>query len=159
MSAIIHLVQLKKEAIEQKGSVVPKDLDLGEDDELIHGDCPLEYEYRAELLGDEILVEGNLSLDLHCECARCLKPFIHTIEISPWSCLLQIKGDDAIEIAGDSIDLTPIMRDDVLLEFPQHPLCEPDCPGLKPNFNRGHVAKTEDSEESSVWKRLDDLKL
>ena len=159
MSAIIHLVQLKKAAVEQKGSVAPADLDLGEDDELVHGDCPLEYSYKAELHGDELLVEGSLSLSLHCECARCLNPFLHTIEISPWSCLLQIEGDDSVVVAGDSIDLTPFMRDDLLLEFPQHPLCRKDCPGLKPDFNRGQAARAEVSEEPSVWGRLNDLKL
>jgi uncharacterized metal-binding protein YceD (DUF177 family) len=53
--------------------------------------------------------------------------------------------------------LTPFVREDMLLNFPQHPLCKPDCAGLK----TGQAKKLGGDEESkpSVWVELNKLKL
>ena len=41
------------------------------------------------------------------------------------------KARTQVAIENDCVDLTPFVREDILLEFPQHPLCKPDCGGLK----------------------------
>jgi uncharacterized protein len=33
-------------------------------------------------------------------------------------------------LAGDLLDLEPVVRDAVVLALPLAPLCDPDCPGL-----------------------------
>jgi uncharacterized metal-binding protein YceD (DUF177 family) len=45
----------------------------------------------------------------------------------------------------------------MLLEFPQHPLCQPDCAGLNQN-NEIHDAGEEELKPSA-WADLDKLKL
>jgi uncharacterized metal-binding protein YceD (DUF177 family) len=45
----------------------------------------------------------------------------------------------------------------MLLEFPQHPLCKPDCGGLKKSQARKTGGK--DKSESAAWAELDKLKL
>jgi uncharacterized metal-binding protein YceD (DUF177 family) len=45
----------------------------------------------------------------------------------------------------------------MLLEFPQHPLCKPDCGGLKKNQARKTGGR--DKSESTAWAELDKLKL
>jgi uncharacterized metal-binding protein YceD (DUF177 family) len=46
----------------------------------------------------------------------------------------------------------------MLLEFPQHPLCKPDCAGLK---KKSKVQKMDAPEKlkPSAWSELDKLKL
>ena len=44
---------------------------------------------------------------------------------------LPLEGEEAVSVVNDCVDLTPYVREDILLEFPQHPLCEPECRGLR----------------------------
>jgi uncharacterized protein len=60
-------------------------------------------------------------------------------------------------VENDCVDLTPILREDILLDFPQHPLCKPDCAGLK--NNRVRKPKAADEPALDVWAKLDKLKL
>jgi uncharacterized protein len=47
---------------------------------------------------------------------------------------LEFSGDEAeIETyEGDHVDLDPLIRDALLLEVPQFPLCTEDCQGMRP---------------------------
>jgi len=59
------------------------------------------------------------------------------------------------------VDLTPFAREDILLEFPQHPLCDPECSGL-PNSSVGKAKKNSGAGKteagSSAWAELNKLK-
>lgn len=158
MSVHIHLSQLQKQAVVLEGEIPVRDLDFEITDEMIQSVEPLKYALEAQLLDKEILVGGRLALDLQCTCVRCLNPFMHPIRLEAWTCLLPISGEDRVEMCGDSIDLTPIIRDDVLLEFPQHPLCRTDCKGLSYQSDSPSKPPAE-STPSSVWDELNNLKL
>jgi uncharacterized metal-binding protein YceD (DUF177 family) len=62
-----------------------------------------------------------------------------------------------VAVVNDCVDLTPLVREDMLLEFPQHPLCKPDCGGLK--TKTGKARKTAGGNTPAVWAELDKLKL
>ncbi len=116
---------------------------------------------EVENLEDSLLVRGNLLLVLDCQCVRCLKGFQYELELSPWTAHLPLQGEDAVPVVNDCVDLTPAAREDILLEFPQHPLCEPDCRGLR-SASAGK-AKTSSSlgkseVESPAWNELNKLK-
>jgi uncharacterized metal-binding protein YceD (DUF177 family) len=49
------------------------------------------------------------------------------------------------------------VREDMLLEFPQHPLCKPECAGLKKKPRK--PTGGEEEIEPSKWSELDKLKL
>jgi uncharacterized metal-binding protein YceD (DUF177 family) len=58
------------------------------------------------------------------------------------------------------VDLTPYVREDMLLEFPQYPLCKPDCRGLeKPGTGGAKDPGGKDELIPSAWAELDKLKL
>jgi uncharacterized metal-binding protein YceD (DUF177 family) len=64
------------------------------------------------------------------------------------------------------VDLTPYVREDIFLAFPQHPLCDVNCSGLKtPKENAVPgpvVGGGEDGAgagKASPWSVLDKLKL
>ena len=137
------------------------ELDIETFDELIRLEKPLRFRLEVEKVEHELLVRGALHLTLQCECARCLKPFRHSLHLEDWVCCVPLVGEEAVAVVGDCVDLTPFLREDILLAFPQHPLCEPECPGLAPadrgkaNTQRG----AEGTDRPSVWSKLDKLKL
>ena len=140
-----------------KGELPVAELDLGVQDELIRLEKPLKYDLQVESMHDAVLVTGKLRLVLDCECARCLKPFKHEIFLRDWAAHLPLEGEDKVSIDNDCVDLTPFIREDMLLEFPQHPLCKPDCAGLKKKVRTQAVSKAE--AKPTNWSELDKLKL
>ncbi len=156
MSLIVNLEDLKEADQRLDGELPLEMVETEATDELIKADKPLVYELEASLLDDALLVRGWLELPLDCECARCLKPFVHTINLPDWTLHLPLVGEDAIETINDSVDLTPWVREDMFLGFPQHPLCAPDCSGLKAAGPEGSTAVAETKPSPSPWAQLDD---
>lgn len=142
------------------GELPVKALDLELHDEMLRVDEPLEYDLTLQRLEDALLVTGSLYLVLHCECVRCLKPFEYALDLPDWTLHLPLTGEDAVSLKNDSLDLTPFVREDILLEFPQHPLCKPDCGGLKKKRAVQPVKSGGNNEtKPSAWAELNKLKL
>jgi uncharacterized protein len=159
MPLTVNLRHLEAREIHLNGKLSLIELDLDVRDELIHVTKPVGYDIEVEKLDDAILVQGELRVELECECVRCLKKFTHELNLEDWTLHLPLEGDDAVAVDNDCVDLTPFVREDILLEFPQHPLCKPDCDGLK--TKNGKVAKIADKAEpkTSAWTELNKLKL
>ncbi|HWD21043.1 MAG TPA: YceD family protein [Verrucomicrobiae bacterium] len=150
----VNLHQLEEKDFYLEGEIPAEELSLEETDELVHLRQPLEYDLTVQKIDQSILVQGTLRARLDCECARCLKAFQETLELSDWTALLPLDGPEKVELKDDSVDLTPVLREDILLGFPQHPLCESDCAGL-PNRIAPEPAQ---SENASAWSELNKLK-
>ena len=162
MPLIINLRQLEHKDLSLEGELSPADLEMEKVDELIHVSNPLRYKLEAQRIGLDLLVQGSIALTLECECARCLKPFQRDISFPDWSCHLPLEGEEKAEVVNDTVDLTPYIREDILLAFPQHPLCEEGCGGLKNpaaiGAKRSNGVK-QTGETSSAWAELNKLKL
>jgi len=158
MSLKINLRHLEDHGIRLKGELPVAGLDLDVHDELVRADGSLKYDLSVELLHDAVLATGSLVLPLDCECGRCLKKFKTEIKLTCWAAHLPLEGEEKVSVENDCVDLTPYVREDMLLNFPQHPLCRPDCAGLK---KTGKASKTEDPGklQPAVWAELDKLKL
>ena len=139
------------------GELGAAELDFGLRDEVLRAEQPLRYDLTVEQVDAALLVTGSLQMVLDCQCVRCLKPFEHRLILEDWTCHVPLAGEEKAPVNNDCVDLTPFVREDMLLEFPPHPLCKPDCGGLK----KGKAQKTgcEDKSESSAWAELDKLKL
>jgi uncharacterized protein len=157
MPVQVNLRHLEEKAVRLKGELSAAELELGEVDELIHVRRPLHFDLTAEKISDNILVHGALSLTLDCECARCLKSFQHTVRLDPWAAHLPLTGPEKVPVQDDLADLTPQIREDILLEFPQHPLCGADCAGL-PNRSKEKKKGPGQTDGSSAWSELNKLK-
>ena len=157
MSLNINIRHLDDQEIHLKGELPVAELAFDVRDELIRAEKPLRYDLTMEKLHDAILVRGSLRLILDCECGRCLQPFEHEVVLGDWALHLPLEGEDKVLVENDSIDLTPFVREDMLLEFPQHPLCKPDCAGLKNKTVR--KPKALEKKGLDVWSKLDKLKL
>ena len=155
MSLSVNLRHLDEQEIHLKGELPVAELDFDLRDEMIRVEKPLRHDLEIEKLHDSILVQGKLELTLNCECVRCLKPFTHKIKLDHWALHLPLEGDEKVSIENDSIDLTPFVREDILLEFPQHPLCKSDCGGLKKSAKKPAAKQ----QNESAWAELNKLKL
>ncbi len=118
---------------------------------------------EAQRLDKNILVQGNLTLPLKCECARCLKTFTKDLELAGWVCHLSLEGDEKPVISNDCVDLTPYIREDILLELPRNDrCCKPECSGL-PRRAVGLQKKPKKpvrtKRQLSAWAELNKLKL
>jgi uncharacterized protein len=162
MALTFNIRHLEHKNLELQGQMALEELDLEPVDIVVHPQAGLTYDIEIQKFENNILVQGSLSLPLKCECVRCLKSFPYQLELPDWSCLLPLQGEDAVPIINDTVDLTPYLREDMLLNFPQHPLCEPECDGIK------LPAQTEQKKQKpsgakppgeSVWTALDKLKL
>ena len=147
----VNLRHLEELGLHLKGELPVAELDLDIKYDLIRIEKSLHYDLAVELLNDAVLVTGSLALPLDCECSRCLKKFKMEMKLPGWALHLPLEGDEKTTVENDCIDLTPFAREDMLLEFPRHPLCKAECDGLKKN-GRG---KEENSP--AAWNDLDKL--
>jgi uncharacterized protein len=161
MPLTFNIRHLDTKDLHLKGELSPKELDIEFRDELVHPGALLKYDLNVQKLDDEILVQGDLHLPITCECVRCLKEFEQTLDLVDWAALLPLEGEEKIAIHNDLVDLTPYLREDILLAFPQHPLCDAECAGLPKDYT-GEKKKAEAAEEvegSAIWSELNKLKL
>lgn len=158
MSLKVNLRHLEPHSVQLEGELPAAALDIEIRDEVIQLDSPLQYALEVEKLEHALLVRGRLHLTLHCQCVRCLKPFEFQLQLDPWTLHVPLQGEDAAVISNDCVDLTPYVREDILLEFPQHPLCNPECRGLpKKNVGKSRNARS-GPPRSSAWDELNKLK-
>jgi uncharacterized protein len=153
-----NLRHLEEGEIHLQGELPVAELDFGVTDEMVRAEKPLRYDLQVELLDDSLLVTGSLRLTLDCECVRCLKAFKYELQLDDWTVHLPLEGEGKVSVNNDCVDLTPFVREDTLLEFPQHPLCQPDCVGLSKKIKASEAENKEDPKPL-VWVELDKLKL
>ena len=160
MPLTLSLRQLQTESLDLSGELPAAELGLEPLDPALHLTHPLEYELTATLLGDAVLVQGELRLAIECECVRCLKRFDFELELADFAAHLPLTGEDAVPGVEDCVDLTPFLREDILLTLPQHPLCKPDCRGLSQLAAGGASGQTSQTNAgASAWAALNKLKL
>jgi DUF177 domain-containing protein len=103
---------------------------------------------KAQLIrtSDGLLVRGTLRTNLELNCSRCIdafsmpvqflleEEFRPTIDIISGATLPRpIDDESATQIdAHHVLDLSEVIRQDLLLAIPTHPLCRSNCAGLCP---------------------------
>lgn len=127
-----------------------------EQDKLLKVTSPVRYSLSAQRFAAELLVRGELKVEISSRCARCGEPASQTV------------GDKAftrsypLGSTNQSIDLTADIREAILLALPTNFLCLPACRGLCPacgaNLNKEACGCDQRPPESG-WDALDKLKL
>ena len=112
--------------------VPPVDIDLG-DEERLSADDEISIELTCESTTDAVVVSGTIRVATRGVCRRCLRDVEGELAIGVHETYQETRTDpDAFPIENDQIDLRPMIRESVLLDVPEAPLCRPDCPGLCP---------------------------
>jgi len=119
----------------------------------LHG---LQGQVVVTRLPQGLLVQPELKASVTVDCARCLNEFEQplAVEFSELYAFNQKSVTESGLILPDNeyIDLTPIVREYMILEVPINPICRLDCKGLclecgsnKNEIDCGHIPTTGDS--------------
>lgn len=158
MPVQVNLRHLEDKNVQLQGEISPQELEFENLDEMIHTNHPLKYDLDVEKNGANLLVTGGIEMTLDCECVRCLKPFQYNVSLDPYDLMVPLEGEDKASVDNDIVDLTPYIREDTLLAFPQHPLCEAECDRLPP-VKESKPAGSSAQGQKSAWDELNKLKL
>jgi len=116
---------------------------------------PLRWDLKIQRSGHELIASGRVSADLSLLCVRCNAWFCREAADPGFLCSIPFENED------ESVDLTPEMRESIILALPSYPVCRSDCAGLCPrcgvDLNRGPCGCP--PPESGGWESLKDLKL
>lgn len=114
------------------------------------------------LAGSAVLAEGTVAAEWEGACRRCQEHIRGRVEVGVRELFEpQSDGQETYPLHGDQVDLEPLVRDAVVLELPQAPLCRESCQGLCPQCgaNRNEIACTcETRVPDPRWAALDQLK-
>lgn len=107
---------------------------------------PIRGWIRANRSGWEVCLEGRVAGRVKLRCCRCLELFSHEfsrefhLDLVPEIDRRDHGGDhqlkqEELELGyyrGDSLELDPILMEQVVLSIPENPFCTPECKGLCP---------------------------
>lgn len=148
MNIDIRMIPFEGLAIEE--DISPKGLALEGEEKF---EKPINVRVQASLAGNTLLVNGSITAEVGFSCSRCLAPFKQVLAVDEffYSCKLEEE---------EIIDLTPQIREDIIIALPVKPLCRPDCKGIcsrcGKDLNKGVCACVK-LKGSSAWDALDDL--
>lgn len=132
--------------------------DLAVGSTFVHEDEPITVDLEIESVSNGVMAAGTITAAWEGECRRCLDPVRGTLELEVRE-LFSTEGDldEVYPLVDDEIDLRPMVRDAVVLNLPQAPLCGPDC--LGPDPERYPATVEDDSKPADDrWAALSELR-
>ena len=149
----IHLRHIHADGLHLEGEEECPIPDLAAED--VHCNGPLRYALDLGISEGALWATGSLAQPVKLRCVRCLEPFPFDIEAKAFSIHVDLTGPELI-------DLTPYLREDILLNLPPHPHCDRDggrvCPAAS-QPDTGSRATDEAEKRQPDWSVLDKLKL
>ena len=160
MGLKVNLRLLRERSETLEGELATEEWAADYQDELVVFASPLRYRIEAELQGENLFLQGPLSITLDCTCGRCLKSFQTTVTSAEFAAFIPLEGEDALTCDGDFGDLTPLLREDMYLSLPTNPVCNPECRGLARTAESQEISPEKRSNDApSPWAALDQLSL
>ncbi len=102
---------------------------------------PPRVDIEARPVGEGVLVRGEIEARIRADCRRCLSPVQVDVRDSIDLLYEPLAAEDEDELGGevlalpdrgDQLDLTPAIREQVVLKVPDYVLCSESCRGLCP---------------------------
>jgi uncharacterized protein len=149
-------VKIRVEDVKESGRSLEFPEGVEELNELLAHSKPVDYQFAGEAsvrvsyyrLGEDLFFDGHVVTTVSGTCGRCLESYPFEID-RPFSFLLKPAREGATPAAiaqqedrslgfyvGDEVDLSPLLREEMMLSLPTRPLCRDDCPGLCPQCGR-----------------------
>lgn len=146
----IHILQIPPEGKHVEGEDPASVLNLT--DSQVIPIKPLSYSLDVGLSGGGLFATGMLRTAFSAECARCLRQFEMPVVVEDFACQVEIESQEAV-------DLTEVLREDILLALPAYPHCDEDgglsCSGTPVPLQK----ESPPQDHREVWTALDDLKI
>ena len=139
----ITLQQLELHRVSVSETYLPGSLDFQEAG--FRQTAPLAVRAEAELAGKEIRIRGHISGTMEAACDRCLEQTEVPVDLDfdlPYRPMEEIAHEEEFEVgeddaivgffSGDGVNLSDVVKEQVLLAVPMKVVCRPDCRGLCP---------------------------
>ena len=154
MALIIETGRLRQQPEKLRGTEPAAFLEFAPGDDF-RPDGDLAYDLTVQCVSGELIVLGTLKINLVCRCARCGDDFSKKMVISDFCRSFPLTSKNEL------INLTPDMREDILLALPMVAVCSGECRGLCSgcgiNLNRKKCKCKR--PEKNVWGVLDGLRV
>jgi uncharacterized protein len=101
----------------------------------VAGEVPVSIDGRIESVVEGLLVTAEITATVRMECVRCLTEVREEITVDVQELFARSPADaeeEGYAIVGDLLPLDTMVRDALVLAFPELPRCRPDCAGLCP---------------------------
>jgi len=144
----VHLKQIPAQGLHLEGE---EDCPIKEmEAEEIRCAGRLHYDIDLGVAGGALWASGSLSQPVELRCVSCLENFVHEIQVPTFAVHTELRGPE-------TVDLTPFMREDLLLNLPAHPRCDKDGDRVCKATNL--ESADQDTQRKPDWSALDKLKL
>jgi uncharacterized protein len=137
----VDLRELDSGPVETRGELAVDDPLLAETDLKLRR--PVSVQGRLQALGDgRFYWHGKASTVVQGECRRCLTPVEAPVALEIGALFSKdpeaLDDPDAYALEPDAmeIDVTPAVREELLLAAPRYVLCREDCRGLCPQCGK-----------------------
>jgi uncharacterized protein len=103
----------------------------------------IQVHIKVNRYGERVFVKGNAQATVVLDCSRCLKGIAQPVKINfdaEYIPLTEGTNDEEYELNAqeldiafykdDEINITDIVREQLLLAIPMKPLCREDCRGM-----------------------------
>lgn len=133
---------------------------------VVPGDAFVDTDATLDSVSGGIEVSADVTAPWKGECRRCLQPVTgglhtHVRELFRPRTRDAEPDEETYPLAGEMLDLQPLVRDALLLELPLAPLCSDECRGLCPScgadLNAGDCG-CDSGPADPRWSVLDALK-
>lgn len=124
---------ISKKASKKKVHLVSNIENFYDDGEYIEFLKPVTLDGDVVIVENVIRLEGKVTTELGLSCSRCLTSFNYDIDFQiheNFSNNPENKDDEIIFIDSDIIDITEIIKNNIILSLPIKKLCKDDCKGL-----------------------------
>lgn len=169
---IVDLTSIEKSSLAFNFSPASETIDLEREDAKLISAVEVKGKLTKGIVA--LTVEGEISAVAGMECTRCLQPVEHKLQFAfktefitaenftaAKEAQLQEKDLDTAVYEGEKIDLTEIVREQILLNLPEQVFCQEDCRGLceKCGGNRNLIdCKCIEKEIDPRWSALENLR-
>ena len=147
----LHLRQVRADGLHLEGEEECPIPELEKDGIVCAG--PLRYSLDLGISEGALWANGSLEQVVELACVSCLERFMHTIRVPQFALHTELAGPE-------TIDLTPFIREDILLHLPAYPRCDREGDRVCPAPHRAAESEPDRTEARKPdWSALDKLKL
>lgn len=149
----VHLRQIPEDGLHLEGEEDCPIPELASEEVICAG--PLRYSLDLGISEGALWANGKLSQPVELACVSCLERFVYTIDVPEFAIHTELGGPE-------TIDLTPFVREDILLNLPAYPRCDRNgdrvCPAAHLHQTRADDPAVEEARKPD-WSALDKLEL
>jgi len=170
---VIDLITLEKSPFPFEFSFTPDEIDLDIETVKLKNAVEIEGELTKRIVQTD--VKGKIYAEVETECSRCLQATRLNLKFSFAAAFVteenyteakeaELKADD-LDVSifnGDKIDVTELVREQILLNLPEQAFCREDCKGLCEKCGADQNLLDCNCKEKEVdprWQGLRELKI